>query len=134
MSPYEYISLSYEATALIDSAFDTWMAATFAIVMAAHIAGERLNLSIKIFIAILYVASAFIFLWRYADLSRQITFYFSQIPEQDLLKMDSEVIRSIGLMRRVVMVVGSIGAVILLFVPQLYSQRQQRMPNILERD
>ena len=134
MSPYEYISLSYEATALIDSTFDTWMAATFAILMAAHVAGERLNLSIKIFIAILYVASAFIFLWRYADLSRQIAFYFSQIPEQDLLKMDSEVIRSIGLMRRVVMVVGSIGAVILLFVPQLYSQRQQLMPKTLDRD
>ncbi len=134
MSLYEYISLSYEATALIDSTFDTWMAATFAIVIAAHIAGEKLNLNIKIFIAILYTASAFIFFWRYADLSRQVAFYFSQISDQELLKMDPEVIRSIGLMRRLVMAVGSVGAVILLFVPRFYSQRQQRIPEVLEGD
>ncbi|MGR8948525.1 MAG: hypothetical protein ACU84Q_10785 [Gammaproteobacteria bacterium] len=55
MAPYELTIIAYEATHLIDSTFETWMAATFAVTIFANVAGDSLNSSIKLFIAALYL-------------------------------------------------------------------------------
>ena len=81
MSPYELSILVYEATAAIDSIFETWMAATFAFIVAAHVVGNRISIGTKLFMTILYFACASLLFFRYINFAQQVFHYLSELAK-----------------------------------------------------
>ena len=124
MSPYEMTSLAFEITGLIDSTFQTWMGATFAFIVATHVAGASLNIKIKLFVALLYFACSSLLYFRYTSFAREVFYYFSQLAAQDVHTVDMYTAQSVGLVRRLVFIIGTVGAVVFLFIPTGRSQVQ----------
>ena len=125
MSPYEISILSYEATNLIDSTFETWMAITFAFIVASHAAGDSLKTSLKIFISILYLSCATLLYFRYVSFATQVFTYFSELASYDIHTITATRASVLGLVRRLVMIFGTIGVVVFLFIPTRVSKEKR---------
>jgi len=129
MSPYELSILVYEATAAIDSIFETWMAATFALIVASHVADDKMTISTKLFVAILYFACAALLFFRYINFAQQTFQYLSELAKYDVNRIVNSDAQYIGLARRLVMIIGTVGSIIFLFVATKKSDA-----NISQRD
>ncbi len=85
MSVYELSILQFEAINVIDNGFETWMAATFGIVIVAHATGHNLDLKLRLFLAALYAACAILSYGRYDSLMEHIDHYHSLMSAQDFI-------------------------------------------------
>ena len=65
ISNAELIELTFSSVALFAAEFQYWMSVTFAVVVAAFVAGERLSKSVRLWVATLYLFVSVLFAARY---------------------------------------------------------------------
>ncbi len=123
MSVYELSILQFEAINVIDNGFETWMAATFGIVIVAHATGHNLDLKLRLFLAALYAACAILSYGRYDSLMEHIDHYHSLMSAQDFIIQNATTTKTVALIRKGIMVIGSIGALSILLIPRVYSRK-----------
>ena len=118
MNEFELVTLMREFGGDISEQFNFWMATTFAVVIASYTAGNRLGRAVRYALAILYLAAFGVFYLRYlgaVDLVILIT--------EQLSALDSDFspvhIQWAGLLRRFVMIAGTILAVVIMVRPSL---------------
>ena len=122
LSYYELSILLHEATGIVDSTFETWLAATFAVVVVSYMASQKLNLKAKSFVAILYLATASFLFARYLNTMSSVMFYVNSMAELGASDNRRLVFSSVSLMRKAVFVFGTVGALAFLFFPDLLSK------------
>ena len=122
MAPYELYILQYEALNVIDNGFEAWMAATFAIVIVAHATGRSLTLKLRAFLSVLYVACAVLLYARYDSIMQDIFYYQSLMSAQDIRAPIRDSVEITSLIRKGVMVIGSLAAVAFLLIPRARPQ------------
>ena len=122
MTEYELRELVNSGSVIIDSTFETWMAATFAIILVAHVSGASLNMFLKSFIAVIYLIVSALLYIRYSDVSRGVEYVASQLAQFDGAP-DTSYIGLVIILRGLVFSAGSIVAVAFLFLPLLHRQR-----------
>jgi hypothetical protein len=116
MTPFELSILAYESTAAIDSIFESWMAITFAFIVASYAAGSRISFSIKIFVSILYLSCAALLFFRYISFANQTFHYFAELGKYDARTITDSYAKTLGLVRRLVFIGGTFGSIFFLFV------------------
>lgn len=121
MSPFDLSILLYEATATIDSIFESWMAVTFAFIVASYVAGNRLSISFKVFVSTLYLACATLLFFRYINFAGQAFHYLAELEKHDISMMKDTSARALGFIRSVVFIGGTFGAIFFLFLSMKHS-------------
>jgi len=119
MTPYELSVLIYEATVTVDSTFQTWLGATFAIVIAAYAVGDRMRWPIKSFLAFLYLATAAFLYFRYTHIISYVVFYYSELARLNAAATNPGVVKEVAVIRQLVIALGTLGALAFLFFPSL---------------
>ena len=119
MSAYELSILVYESATTIDNTFETWLAATFAVVVTSYAAGNRLSIFIKLFIGSLYVVATLFLFARYSHTINYTIQYFEALAKLGDSAGEVETVASIANVRKFVIGLGTIGALIFLFFPSL---------------
>jgi hypothetical protein len=122
MTEYEMRELVNSGSVLIDATFETWMTATFAMILVAHVAGTRLNICLKGFLALMYLLVSAVLYFRYSDVVRGVEHTATQLAQFDG-GPDPSLIGVVIVLRSLVFIVGATGAVMFLFVPSLHKQR-----------
>lgn len=75
MSSFEIAELIIGVTGQMDSLFNYWMSASFAVLISSYIGKEHFNYSITLSISILYFFASVMFLARYYAMSTLIVYY-----------------------------------------------------------
>ncbi|WOJ97685.1 hypothetical protein R0137_03705 [Congregibacter brevis] len=121
MTESQLIEIIYISAASAEAQFESWMAVTIALVVAAYTAGYRLNSKVRYMIAFLYVLICVLFYLRYDN-----ELYAIGIHIQQLREMGSDFgAKNIALMRviRSMVVIGATTlAVALIVSPRLGGQ------------
>jgi hypothetical protein len=65
LSNAELIELQFSSLTLFATEFQYWMSVTFAVVVAAFVAGERLSKPVRVWVAVLYLFVSTLFAARY---------------------------------------------------------------------
>jgi hypothetical protein len=119
MSEFELNTLLIEYSAAIDSQFNFWMAATFAIVVASHTAGDKLNRTGRLGLVLLYLLACSVFYLRYLGAADQVTYAIEQLLEMGQQSPSSELGIATRLIRQTLLIVGTIFAVVVVVWPSL---------------
>jgi hypothetical protein len=130
MSEFELAILLREFGSVVAEQFNFWMATTFALVIASHTAGHRLNRISRFVLIVLYIAACSVYYLRYQSAVQQII-----VARNQLIAMDSEfsgLILSAGMIRRFVMLAGSIFAVAVVGWPSLLTSKTNAKSDISE--
>lgn len=75
MSSFEIAELIISVTGQMDSLFNYWMSASFAVLISSYIGKEHFNYSITLSISVLYFFASMMFLARYYAMSTLIVYY-----------------------------------------------------------
>ncbi|PCI74072.1 MAG: hypothetical protein COB20_15500 [SAR86 cluster bacterium] len=75
MSSYEIADLIISVTGQMDSLFNYWMSASFAVLVSSYIGKEHFNYSITFSISVLYFLASVMFVARYYAMSTLIVYY-----------------------------------------------------------
>ena len=75
MSSYEVADLVISVTGQMDSLFNYWMSASFAVLVSSYIGKEHFNYSITLSISVLYFLASMMFVARYYAMSTLIIYY-----------------------------------------------------------
>lgn len=75
MTTYEIADLVISVTGQMDSLFNYWMSASFAVLVGSYIGKEHFNYSITLSISILYFLASMMFVARYFAMSTLIVSY-----------------------------------------------------------
>lgn len=75
MSSYEIAELTISVTGQMDSLFNYWMSASFAVLVSSYIGKEHFNYSITLSISVLYFLASMMFVARYYAMSTLIVYY-----------------------------------------------------------
>jgi hypothetical protein len=75
MSPFELAELIINVTGQMDSIFNYWMSASFAVLISSYIAKEHFNYSITLTISVLYFLASIMFLSRYYAMTTLLIYY-----------------------------------------------------------
>jgi uncharacterized membrane protein (DUF485 family) len=75
MSTFEAADLIISVTGQMDSLFNYWMSASFAVLISSYIGKEHFNHSITLSISVLYFLASLMFLARYYAMSILIIYY-----------------------------------------------------------
>ena len=75
MSPFELAELIINVTGQMDSLFNYWMSASFAVLISSYIAKEHFNYSITLTISVLYFLASIMFLSRYYAMTTLLIYY-----------------------------------------------------------
>ena len=75
MSPYEIAELVISVTGQMDSLFNYWMSASFAVIVSSYIGKDHFNYSITLSISVLYVLASVMFVARYFAMGTLILYY-----------------------------------------------------------
>jgi hypothetical protein len=119
MSEFELNTLLIEYSAAIDSQFNFWMAATFAIVVATHTAGDKLNRTGRLGLVLLYLLACAVFYFRYLGAADQVTYAIEQLLELGRQSPSPELGFATRLVRQVLLTIGTIFAVVVVAWPSL---------------
>jgi hypothetical protein len=119
MSEFELNTLLIEYSAAIDSQFNFWMAATFAIVVAAHTAGDKLNRTGRLVLVLIYLLACSVFYLRYLGAADQVTYAIKQLLELGRQSPSPELGIATRLVRQIVLTIGTIFAVVVVVWPSL---------------
>jgi hypothetical protein len=65
LSNAEFLTLAFTTFAAMGSEFQYWLSATFAVIVATFIAGDRLTRAMRIWVGVLYVCVSLVFAGRY---------------------------------------------------------------------
>lgn len=122
MSLYELSALTYEAMSVIDSGFETWMAATFAIIVVAHTTGYKMNLTLRVLLAVLYISSVALLYGRYSDVMQNILYYQSQLPDQNAMATGAR-LENFASLRKLIIIFGSLATLAFLLIPKIHAQK-----------
>jgi hypothetical protein len=75
MSPFELAELIINVTGQMDSLFNYWMSASFAVLISSYIAKEHFNYIITLTISVLYFLASVMFLSRYYAMTTLLLHY-----------------------------------------------------------
>ena len=75
MNPTEYYELIVMLSELTNTLFQTWLGFTFALIVAWHIAGPKLNLVILVLAQSLYLFASALFAARYVHTASALAHY-----------------------------------------------------------
>ncbi|MBL4573749.1 MAG: hypothetical protein JKY86_11835 [Gammaproteobacteria bacterium] len=75
MSTYELAELVISVTGQMDSLFNYWMSASFAVLVSSYIGKEHFNYSITLSISVLYFLASMMFVARYYAMTTLIINY-----------------------------------------------------------
>ena len=114
MTEFEIIILTQEFSRSVAEQFNFWMATTFAVVIASYTAGEKLNGTIRIFVAVLYIGACTVYFFRYLDVVENIVHYMSILKEMES-EYSTRNITVVTIARRMVMLGGSVLAILMIF-------------------
>ena len=113
MTEAEMVGLFIESTQALDSNFQFWLSITFATLVAAYLASERIPITLKIVAVVLYALVSTLFFARHLTMANTL---FS-LSEQ-IIALDSEtyVVSTgenafIGLLYLITFVVGSLSTI-----------------------
>ncbi|MBQ12828.1 MAG: hypothetical protein QGG67_14150 [Gammaproteobacteria bacterium] len=114
MTERELIETFFDALNMVNSNFEFWLTATFAFIMAIHFAGSQLSIMVKRFLQGLYLLAAVIFFSRFvaaATLLMSVVELIAEVGTEVLIQgpIPSNLI---GILNLVVMITGTIGAVV----------------------
>jgi hypothetical protein len=119
MSEFELNTLLIEYSAAIDSQFNFWMAATFAIVIASHTTGDKLNRPGRLGLVLLYLLACSVFYLRYLGAVDQVTYAIEQLLELGRQSPSPELGIATRLVRQMLLAIGTIFAVVVVVWPAL---------------
>lgn len=126
MSSYEIAELIINVTGQMDSLFNYWMSASFAVLVGSYIGREHFNFSITLSISVLYFLATMMFLARYYAMSTLIVYYTElagpAIPPQFLNASPI-----IGITRAPVFLVGFITTQVYLWHSYIGNKRQEKI-------
>ena len=97
--------------------FQFWLATTFAVVVVTYTAGQKLQISIRAALAIIYLMAAGMFYLRYQLSSDQAAYYFHLLREMNS-DLPAPYQGLVTILRKSVMLAGSLLAIIFLFAPE----------------
>jgi len=113
MTERELIETYYELLNFINSNFQIWLSATFALTMAFHFAGENISKPLKRYLFALYGVASFIFFVRFMNAGVMLGPIRDRVAEEHpataLAWFFSPTL--IGPLIIIVMVAGSVGAI-----------------------
>jgi len=126
MTEFELLEMLKQTSSGIAQEFEFFLTVTFAVIFASYAVGNKLGVFPRIVICVLYLSSVLIFMLRYEILSNQIPLF-----QLGLAEIGSEYMKAppavpiIGILRRSIMVVGSIVTVYIVFRPVI-SQSEEK--------
>ena len=111
MNPTDVYDLQYTVVALMDSTFQFWLSASFAVIIATHFAAEKLSRLVRRLVSTLYLTATILFLTRVMHVGYQFFSYNDMLIAEGLAPFPSHpaarVIISVGMLT--IMVLGTIG-------------------------
>ena len=117
MSEFELRSLLIEYGSAIDAQFNFWLTATFAVVVASHIAGHHFNRWGRGGVVLLYLLACTVFYFRYISTADLITSAIYALRDLDIE------VTKLGLYtrfaRQILMFGGTVFAVLIVVRPAL---------------
>ena len=122
MSEFESNELILSISSNINDQFQFWMAATFAVVIVSYTAGDHLAIWARLVIAILYAATVVLLYLRLFAAAAQAAQSFEQLRELNPDFVEASSLVAIPLLRKFVMLGGSLLAIILICVPTIGMQ------------
>jgi len=122
MSPFELAELIINVTGQMDSLFNYWMSATFAVLISSYIAKEHFNYSITLSISVLYFLASVMFLSRYYAMSTLLLHYM-ELAEDSLPSQFISASPVIGITRAPTFVIGVIISEVYLWHSYMKSSR-----------
>lgn len=109
MSEAELIELFLESSQVLDSNFEFWLTASFALIVASYFLSEKLPLSVFLLAMFLYVISTLLFMLRGMATGSTLTSILEQLhalnTETALISTDANLL--VALLYFVIMVVGT---------------------------
>ena len=125
MSEFELHSLLIEYSSSLDAQFNFWMAITFAVVVASHTAGDQLNHWARSVLVFLYLLASAIFYVRYRAAVSEVLNIVSQLNELVEEIRFVKLAEFTGPGRRILMLSGTVFAVLAVVQPALLKHRKQ---------
>ncbi len=123
MTEFEIVTLIQEYGAAISEQFNFWMATTFAIVVASYTAGDRLNIGFRIILVVLYLMACVVFFLRYAGAVESVGILAEQLRALGS-ELGPRTVPIASFIRRLLMIVGTIVAVLLVLFPSWTGEKQ----------
>ena len=118
MTEFELVLLLREFGSSITEQFNFWMATTFAIVVASYTAGDKLSIWFRAVLVLLYLAACGVYYLRYMGAIASVTEIAGQLQALDS-EFGPRVIPVASFLRRAVMLVGTLLAVVIVLRPSL---------------
>ncbi len=125
MTEYELISLLRESASGISQDFEFFITATFAVIFVSYVVGDKLKRGPRIIISLLYLGSVAMILFRYQNLIDQIPFIVASLNEMGSDFPATSNIPSVSVLRRIIIVLGSIAAVYTIFQPVIFVDKEK---------
>ena len=125
MSSYEIAELIFNVTGQMDSLFNYWMSASFAVLVSSYIGREHFNFSITLSISVLYFLASIMFLARYYAMSTLIV-YYTELAEAAIPPQFLTASPIIGITRLPTFLLGFITTEVYLWHSTIGNKRQER--------
>lgn len=125
MSSYEIVDLIISVTAQMDSLFNYWMSASFAVIVSSYIAKEHFNYPLTLSISVLYLFASIMFVTRYYAMSTLIVFY-TELAGTSLPQQFVNASPIIGITRAPTFIAGFLIAELYLWHSYLKNKRQKQ--------
>lgn len=125
MSSYEIAELIINVTGQMDSLFNYWMSASFAVLVSSYIGREHFNFSITLSISVLYFLASIMFLARYYAMSTLIV-YYTELAEAAIPPQFLTASPIIGITRLPTFLLGFITTEVYLWHSTIGNKRQER--------
>ena len=117
MNEFELIQTIAVSNEAITAQYQFWMATTFAVVIAAHTAGEKISKLVRIFLATLYLAACAVFYFRYSVAVEKIQDILVLLTEIESFYAEDQQIILITVLRHFVFLGGTVLGIILIIKP-----------------
>jgi uncharacterized membrane protein (DUF485 family) len=124
ISSFEVAELIISVTGQMDSLFNYWMSASFAVLLSSYIGKEHFNYSITLSISVLYFLASMMFVARYYAMSTLIV-YYTELAGASLPSQFIATSPIIGVTRVLTFTVGFIITEIYLWDSYLRSKKEE---------
>ena len=125
MSSFELAELLVSVTGQMDSLFNYWMSASFAVLVSSYIGKDHFNYSITLSISVLYFLASMMFVARYLAMSTLIV-YYTELAGASLPPQFVSISPIIGLTRLATFFVGFFIAEVYLWHSYLKNKKQEQ--------
>ena len=124
MSEFELRILLIEYGSSIDAQFNLWMAVTFAVVIASHTAGDQFNRWGRSALIFLYLLACAVLYFRYLATGKENSSVVSMLREMGGGIEFATYAPSTGFGRRLLMLSGTVFAVLIVVWPTLLKSKR----------